>query len=109
MQGPAGRGEQTAMRAVLAIAREKFAADLHMDVSVFDQPSWDVSGLRDRVTIRENPTLYFTQRGTLDQPLPTAYGDIVKCWLILDRRSVRNMSRRLDAARILWDAIQRRR
>jgi len=109
MQGPAGRGEQTAMRAVLAIAREKFAADLHMDVSVFDQPSWDVSGLRDRGTIRENPTLYFTQRGTLDQPLPTPYGDIVKCWLVLDRRSVRNMSRRLDAARILWDAIQRRR
>src|SRR5665213_1619017 len=109
MQGPVGRGEQTAMRAVLAIAREKFAADLHMDVSVFDRPSWDVSGLRDRGPRRENPTLYFTQRGTLDQPLPTAFGDIVKCWLILDRRSVRNMSRRLDAARILWDAIQRRR
>lgn len=109
MQGPAGRGEQTAMRAVLAIAREKFAADLHMDVSVFDQRSWNVSGLRDRGTIRENPTLYFTQRGTLDRPLPTVYGDIVKCWLVLDRRSVRNMSRRLDAARILWDAIQRRR
>ena len=33
----------------------------------------------------------------------------MKCWLILDRRSVKNMSRRLDAARILWDAIQRRR
>jgi len=109
MKGPVGRGEQTAIRALLAIAREKFAADLHMDVSVFDQSSWDVSGLRDRSTIRENRTLYFTERGTLDQPLPAAYGDIVKSWLILDRRSVRNMSRRLDAARILWDAIQRRR
>jgi hypothetical protein len=97
------------MRAVLAIAREKFAADLHMDASIFDQPAWDVSGLRDRGTIRQNPTLYFTRRGTLDQPLPAAYGDIVKCWLILDRRSVTNMSRRLDAARILWEAIQRRR
>jgi hypothetical protein len=109
MQGPAGRDQQTAMRAVLAIAREKFAADLHMDVSVFDQPAWDISGLRDRSTTRANPTLYFTQRGTLDQPLPAAYSDIVKSWLILDRRSVANMSRRLDAARILWDAIQRRR
>ena len=108
MRGPVGRGEQTAMRALLAIAREKFAADLHMDVSVFDQPSWDVRGLRDRGTIRGNPTLHFTQRGTLDQPLPHSYGDAVKCWLILDRRSVKNMSRRLDAARILWDAIQRR-
>ena len=109
MQPPVGRGEQTAMREVLATAREKFAADLHMDVSVFDQPSWDVRGLRDRGTIRGNPTLYFTQRGTVDQPLPAAYGDVVKCWLILDRRSVANMSRRLDAAKILWDAIQRRR
>lgn len=109
MQEPAGRSEQTAMRALLAIAREKFAADLHMDVSAFGKPSWNVSGLRDRSTIRENPTLYFTQRGTLDQPLPDVYGDIVKCWLILERRSVRNMSRRLDAARILWEAIQRRR
>lgn len=109
MQGLARRAEQTAMRAVLAIAREKFAADLHMDASIFDQPAWDVSGLRDRGTIRQNPTLYFTRRGTLDQPLPAAYGDIVKCWLILDRRSVTNMSRRLDAARILWEAIQRRR
>lgn len=31
MQGLARRAEQTAMRAVLAIAREKFAADLRMD------------------------------------------------------------------------------
>jgi hypothetical protein len=109
MEGLARRAEQTAMRAVVAIAREKFAADLHMDASIFDQPAWDVSGLRDRGTTRQNPTLYFTQRGTLDQALPVAYGDIVKCWLILDRRSVANMSRRLDAARILWEAIQRRR
>ena len=109
MQRPAGRGEQTAMRAVLAAAREKFAADLRTDVAVFGQPSWDVRGLRDRGTVRANPTLYFTQRGTLDQPLPTAYGDIVKCWLILDRRSVSNMSRRLDAVRVLWDAIRGRR
>jgi hypothetical protein len=98
-----------AIRAVLAVAREKFAADLRTDASVFDQPSWDVRGLRDKGTVRANPTLYFTQRGTLDQPLPTAYGDIVKCWLILDRRSVSNMSRRLDAVRILWDAIHERR
>jgi hypothetical protein len=89
MQLPLGRSEQTAMLGVMAAAREKFAADLHLDVSVFDLPSWDVRGLRDRGTIRENPTLYFTQRGTLDQPLPTAYADLVKCWLILDRGNAR--------------------
>src|SRR5438132_1959848 len=106
---PAGRSEHTAIQDLLAIARERFAADLHVDVSVFDQPVWDVRGLRDRSTTSANPTLYFTRRGTLDQPLPAAYGDIVKSWLILDRRSVGNMSRRLDAARILWEAIERRR
>jgi hypothetical protein len=103
------RSEHTATRALLAIGREKFAADLHVDVSVFDQSKWDVRGLRDRSTTSANSTLYFTRHGTLDQPLPSAYGDIVKSWLILDRRSVGNMSRRLDAARILWEAIERRR
>ena len=109
MQGPAERGEEISIRALLAVAREKFAANLHMDVSVFDQPSWDVSGLKDRSIARENPRLYFTQRRTLDLPLPSAYGDIVKSWLIIDRCSVGNMGRRLDAVRILWEAIQRRR
>jgi hypothetical protein len=109
MQGPVGRGEEISIRALLAVAREKFAADLHMDVSVFDQQSWDVSGLKDRSIARENPRLYFTQRGTLDLPLPSIYGDVVKSWMIVDRCSVGNMGRRLDAVRILWDAIQRRR
>lgn len=94
--------------ALLAIGREKFAADLRMDVSVFDQAVWDVSSLRDRKTTTSNPRLYFTRHGTTDQPLPAIYGDVVKCWLILDRHSVQGMSRRLDAARILWEAIYRR-
>ncbi len=33
----------------------------------------------------------------------------MKSWIIIDRRSVGNMGRRSDAARILWDAIERRR
>jgi len=105
----AGPAEQAAIQDLLAIAREKFAADLHIDVSVFDQPAWDVRRLRDRSTTSANPTLYFTRHGTLDQPLPRVYSDIVKSWIILDRRSVGNMSRRSEAARILWEAIERRR
>lgn len=105
----AGDSEQPAIQDLLAIARERFAADQHVDASLFDQAMWDVRGLRERSTTSANPRLYFTRRGTLDQPLPAAYGDVVKSWIILDRRSVGNMSRRSEAARILWDAIERRR
>jgi hypothetical protein len=106
---PAGSGERAAIRALLAIARQKFAADLRLDVSCFDQPSWDVRGLRARGTTRENPTLYFTRHGTTDQALPAVYGNVVKSWIILERRSVGNMGRGSDAARVLWEAIRRRR
>ena len=109
MKTPVGRSEEAAIRALLAIARQKFAADLHMDAALFDQPVWEVSALRDRSTSLQNQRLYFTQRGTTDRALPAAYGNVVKSWIILDRRSVGNMGRRSDAARILWDAIQRRR
>ena len=91
MKRPVGRGEEAAIRALLAIARQKFAADLHMDVALFDQPVWEVSALRDRSTSLQNQRLYFTQRGTTDQALPAAYGNVVKSWIILDRRSVGNM------------------
>jgi hypothetical protein len=109
MKKAAGRSEEAAIRALLPIARQKFAADLHMDVALFDQPVWEVSALRDRSTSLRNQRLYFTQRGTTDQTLPAAYGNVVKSWIILDRRSVGNMGRRSDAARILWEAIQQRR
>ena len=59
---PDGPIEQTAIQDLLAIAREKFAADLHVDVSVFDQSAWDVRRLRDRSTTSANPTLYFTKQ-----------------------------------------------
>jgi hypothetical protein len=100
---------QKAIQVVLSIARENFVADLRIDVSVFDQPAWDVRALRDRSSTTANSTLYFTRHGTLDRPLPAVYGDVVKSWIIIDRRSVGNMGRRSDAARILWDAIERRR
>ena len=80
--------KQKAIQDLLSIAREKFVADLRVDVSVFDQPAWDVRALRDRSTTTANPTLYFTRRGTLDQSLPAVYGDVVKSWIIMDRRSV---------------------
>ena len=100
---------EPAIQALFETAREKFAADLRMDASSFDDVVWDVSSLRDRTTCTSNPRLYFTRHGTLDQPLPAVYASVVKCWLILDRHSAGNMSRRLSAARILWEAIYNRR
>ncbi len=42
LKKPDVRREQTAIQDLLAIARERFVADLHVEVSVFDQPVWDV-------------------------------------------------------------------
>jgi hypothetical protein len=39
-----------AMRKLLLIAREKFAADFGADPAMFDSSFWDVSCFRDRAT-----------------------------------------------------------
>ncbi len=98
-----------AVRKLVLIAREKFAADLGADPGMFDSSFWDVSCLKDRAFNRTNRHVYFTRYGTNDQPLPTDYSRVVKSWLILDRRSPGNMGLRLDCARILWEAILTRR
>ncbi len=98
-----------AMRKLLLIAREKFAADFGADPAMFDSSFWDVSCFRDRAFNRTNRHVYFTRYGSNDQPLPPDYSGVVKSWLILDRRTPGNMGLRLAGARILWEAILARR
>ena len=98
-----------AMRKLILIAREKFAADFCADPKVFDSSFWDVSCFRDRAFNRTNRHVYFTRHGTNDQPLPADYSGVVKSWLVLDRRTPGNMGLRLAGARILWEAILTRR
>jgi integrase len=98
-----------AVRKLVLIAREKFAADLGADLGMFNSSFWDVSCLKDRAFNRTNRRVYFTRYGTNDQPLPADYSRVVKSWLVLDRRSPGNMGLRLAGARILWEAILTRR
>lgn len=98
-----------AIEKLVAVAREKFAADFGADPALFDSPVWDISRFRDRTFNRTNRNLYFTRYGANDQLLPKDFARVVKGWLILDRRSPRNMCVRLDCVRILWEAVLARR
>ena len=104
-----GNAAAEPIRTLVAAGREKFTADLDPDASTFDAPAWDISGLKDRSTNKATRRLYFTRYGTTDQVLPQLYADVVKSWIILDRRSAGNMAGRLSGARILWEAILLRR
>jgi hypothetical protein len=97
------------MQKLIAVAREKFAADFGVDVALFDWPVWEIGRLADRAFSRTNRNLHFTRYGATDHPLPKDFSRVVKSWLILDRRSPRNMCLRLDCLRILWEAILARR
>jgi hypothetical protein len=45
-----------------------------------------------------------------DEPLPSAYADVVKSWLLLTRASsVENLTVNLLVARVLWEALLQRR
>lgn len=98
-----------AVQKLVAVAREKFAADFGVDPAMFDSPVWDIGHLRDRAFNRTNRNVHFTRYGANDQPLPKDFCRVVKSWLILDRRSPGNLAMRLDGARILWEAILVRR
>lgn len=98
-----------AVRKLVRIAREKFAADFGSDPEMFDSLCWDVGCLKDRAVNRTNRNVHFTRHGTNDQPLPTDFSHVVKSWLILDRHSPGNMGLRLDTVRVLWEAILTRR
>lgn len=98
-----------ATQKLIAVAREKFAADFGADPEMFDSSFWEIGRLKDRAINRANRNVHFTRYGANDQPLPKDFSRVVKSWLILDRRSPGNMALRLGCARILWEAILVRR
>jgi hypothetical protein len=49
--------------------------------------------------------LHFTRYLTLDQPLPQVYANVIKSWIILEQQSHLTMVHKVDAARVLWEAI----
>jgi hypothetical protein len=75
----------------------------------FDAPYWDVRHLRTSAARQTNPRAYFTRYGTLDEPIPGPFADVVRAYLVLYRRGLSNLGQRLDGARMLWRAIEQRR
>ena len=100
---------RNAFAVLVATARERFAVGFASVGLDFDEPCWDIRALKDRTANSASPRLYFTRHGTTDDPLPPKFALAVKSWLILEYGSATNMGRRLDSARMLWEAILSRR
>ncbi len=94
---------------LVATAREKFAAEFRDETAEFDASSWDISNLKERSTNPASRRIHFTRRDTTDQALPPLYANVLKSWVILDRRVAETMPRKVDAGRMLWEAILLRR
>lgn len=72
--------------------------------------AWHVKHLRDRSVTNSNPTLHFTRLGSIDDPLPVVFGQVIKSWILIEYRlGTRSAVQPLNAARILWEAILNRR
>lgn len=96
----------TAIEQLVALGRQRFAKRLPKQN--FDAFVWDISSVLDRSSWRGRTNLYFTRHNTTDQPLPNAFANVVKSWIILESRSVTNMKQRATAARCLWEVLLQR-
>jgi hypothetical protein len=94
-----------AIHRLAATARERFETD----GASFDAFAWDIAHLKHRAVSSTNRRIYFTWPGTTMRPLPAYFSEVVKSWLVLERRSAKDMGTRLDALRVLWEAIMSRR
>jgi len=98
-----------AIHRLVATARERFETDVGSAGANFDAITWDIAHLKHRAVSSTNRRIYFTWPGTTMRPLPAYYSEVVKSWLILERHSAKDMGTRLDALRVLWEAILSRR
>jgi hypothetical protein len=102
-------GGSNAIQDLICLGREAFATALPGSQHNFDAASWNIKDLTDRFKAKREDRIYFTRYGTTDDPLPAFYANVIKSWVILERQSISNMSHRVDAARVLWEAVLMRR
>jgi hypothetical protein len=74
----------------------------------FDACSWDIRHLRSSQHKKTNARVYFTRHGSTTDPLPSQFSNVVKAFLLLTNSSGGTMPLRVDAARMLWKAIETR-
>lgn len=104
--GDGPQGSEEAVEQLILVVREQFSTDFPGEN--FDAYTWDVRRFHTHATV-SNQKLYFTHNGTCDEALPHYYVEVIKCWVVLERRSVTQMEQKTRAARLLWDAILERR
>jgi hypothetical protein len=72
----------------------------------FDDNSWDIRHLRESQHKKSNARVYFTRHGSLVDPLPTCFSQVIKAFLLLMDSSGGTMPLRVDVARM--KAIEKR-
>src|SRR5271157_1379952 len=85
-----------------ALFRQRFP------IGSFDDPYGDIRHLRSSQHKAANARVYFTRYGSTTDSLPPAFARVVKAFVLLSRASCGTMPLRVDAARMLWKAIERR-
>jgi integrase len=88
-------------------ARLIFAA--RFPIGCFDDSSWDIRHLRSSQHKRTNSRVYFTRYGSTTDALSARFAHVVKAFLLLMNASGGTMPLRVDAARMLWRAVEKRR
>ncbi len=74
----------------------------------FEAPCWDIRHLRTSQHKKTNSWIYFTLHGSIVDPLPTRFSNVVKAYILLNKGASATMILRVDIARLLWEAIRPR-
>lgn len=74
----------------------------------FDALCWDLRHLRTSQHDRGKARVYFTRHGSQTEPLPSRFANVLKAYLVLNRGSAATLIHRVQATRILWEAILQR-
>lgn len=74
----------------------------------FDAHCWDLRHLRTSQHDRGKARVYFTRHGSQTEPLPSRFANILKAYIVLNRGAAASLVHRVQAARILWEAVLQR-
>ena len=95
-----------AAASLISAGREAFLSAFPRGALDFGDPAWDVAHLRTRSHHTANRHLHFAPLDRSARPLPAAFADVIRSWIVLNRHSPSNMQMKLSAARMLWEVVQ---
>ena len=74
----------------------------------FDAPHWDIRHLRASQHKKTNSQVHFTVYGSLVDPLPLRFANVVKAYVLLHKGAAETMVLRVAIARMLWVPVLER-